>query len=432
MDILEQLLKQADQAEVAHVKRETTQIEYEGNKLKTSQVSETSGVTVRVVKDGRLGFSSSSDLSATDRLVQNALESAQFGEELPIEFPSPAPAPSVVTFDPAITDYSISHMVEIGHEMIELLVAADENARVDLRIERGVEDFSLLNHTGTDISFKRSPLTILIMLQRVKGDDFLMTFDIQGMTKLGEDMLAPVKRLAEKLERSKKSASINSGRMPVLFSPGGALTLGLPLLQALNGKNVYTGISPMAEKIGEKLFDEKITLVDDPLIDGRYGSAPYDDEGVSHRRNVLIEDGRVNSFFFDLKTAAQMGVESTGNGSRGLFNPPSPSQTNLILEAGETPLEEMISGIDEGLLVYDVLGLGQGNIISGAFSNPVGMGFKIEKGEIVGRVKDVSVAGNVYELLPNISAISQESEWLYTFVHMPYILLPEVNVVAKS
>lgn len=95
-------------------------------------------------------------------------------------------------------------------------------------------------------------------------------------------------------------------------------------------------------------------------------------------------------------------------------------------------MAEMIAGIDEGLLVNDVMGLGQGNILSGAFSNPLSLAFKIEKGEIVGRVKDVSIAGNVYELLPEISAVSEEREWQYTFVNMPHILMPEINVVAKN
>jgi PmbA protein len=115
-----------------------------------------------------------------------------------------------------------------------------------------------------------------------------------------------------------------------------------------------------------------------------------------------------------------------------LFTPPSPAPTNLIFGAGATPLAEMLAGIDEGLLVENVLGLGQGNIISGAFSNPLALGFKIEKGEIVGRVKDVSLAGNVYDVLKNVAAVSQETEWVYTNLNLPNVLLSEMNVVAKN
>ncbi len=184
MEILEQLLKQAEQAEVVQIGQETTRIDYEGNKLKTSQVKETSGVTVRVVKDGRLGFSSSSDLSATDKLIQNVLESAKFGEVIPLDFPGPASSPSVLTYDQAINDFSISHMVEIGEEIIDLLLQTEPSATVDISLERGIGSFSLQNSSGADISFERSPLTITIIVKRVRGDDFLFLFSVQGMTKL--------------------------------------------------------------------------------------------------------------------------------------------------------------------------------------------------------------------------------------------------------
>jgi len=258
-----------------------------------------------------------------------------------------------------------------------------------------------------------------------------MMFDVMGTTVWEDDYLAFVRDLGQRLELAKEMATIKSGRMPVLFSPTGALVLSLPLMVGFNGKNVYTGISPMKGKIGERLLDDKITIADDAAIDGKFGSAPYDDEGVPHRRNVLIDGGVLKGFLYDLKTAAQSGVESTGNGSRGLFNEPSPAPTNLIFQAGETPLADIIADIDEGMLVENVLGLGQGNIISGAFSNPLSLAFKIEKGEIVGRVKDVSIAGNVYELLQDVAAISVETAWVYRYFRLPYVLLPDMNVVAK-
>jgi PmbA protein len=172
--------------------------------------------------------------------------------------------------------------------------------------------------------------------------------------------------------------------------------------------------------------------VDDPTLDGRFSSAAYDDEGVPHRRNVLVGRGMLNGFLYDLKTAALSGVESTGNGSRSLFNPPAPSPTNLVFEAGGTSVAELIAGIDEGLLADFALGLGQGNVISGAFSNTLGLAYKIEKGEIVGRVKDVSIAGNIYDLLQDVAAVSREREWIYNDFCLPYILLPEMNVIAKE
>jgi PmbA protein len=103
-----------------------------------------------------------------------------------------------------------------------------------------------------------------------------------------------------------------------------------------------------------------------------------------------------------------------------------------MLQPGETPLKDIITRIDEGIIVEDLLGIGQGNVISGAFSNPLSLAFKIEKGEIVGRVKDISIAGNVYELLRNVAAVSKEAQWVYSTFYAPYLLLPEMNVVTKG
>lgn len=432
VNILEQLNKQADQVEVVQVQSESTQVGYEANRLKSSQVEETRGIAVRVVREGRLGFAASSDMAAMEKLMTNVLESATYGDRVAITFPGPQPAPNVVTYDQTIVDLPIPRLVEIGQEIVDLILQAEPEARVGVNLERGVERISVRNQAGADVTFLRSPLSVFFEISRIKGDDVLLIFDVAGTTVWEKDYLAFARRQVEKLQLAQKSATIQSGRMPVLFAPTGALVLGLPLMLGLNGKNVYTGTSPLKNKVGEKLFDDKLTLADDATIGGKFGSSAYDYEGVAHRRTTLIQDGVLQGFIYDLKTAAQSGVESTGNGSRSLFSPPSPSPTNLIFQAGQTPLADMIAGIDEGLLVDNVLGLGQGNVISGAFSNSVSLAFKIEHGEIVGRVKDVSIAGNVYDLLRDVAAVSRETEWVYYNLNLPYVLLSDMNVVAKK
>jgi PmbA protein len=432
MELLSKLRSQAEQVEVVHMQSETTTVGFEANRLKSSQVEQTQGFAVRVVRDGRLGFAASSDESAVEELVSHVLESAAYGDRVPIRFPAPQPGPEVATYDPTIPELSVGRLAEIGQEIIEPILQVEPNARVNLELERGVQRFSLSNQAGSEVTFERSPLSIGFDIVRVQGDDVLIMFDVVGTTVWEEDYLAFVQRTIERLKLAQRSATIRSGRMPVLFSPSGALALTLPLMQGLNGKNVYTHASPMEGKIGEKLFDDKISVLDDPTLDGRFGSAPYDDEGVAHRRQALVDQGVLNDFIYDLKTAAQAGAESTGNGSRSLFRPPAPSPTNFVLQAGETPVAEIIASIDEGLLAVVPLGLGQGNILSGAFSNTLGLAFKIEGGEIVGRVKDVSIAGNIYDLLQDVAAVSRETEWIYYNFHQPYILLDDMNVVAKG
>ena len=432
MDILKQLKPLAEQVEVVSLRSEATTVEFEANKLKTSKVEETRGLAVRVVRNGRLGFAASSNAEAVDKLAANALESAAYGDAVPIRFPPAQPAASVRTYDPTIVALPIPRLVEIGSQILGEILEVEPEARVNISLERGENHLTVCNHTGAEALVRRSPFSIGVEVNRIQGDDIVILFEMSGVTLWQDDYLAFVRQIKEKLVRLRQITALKSGKMPVLFSPCGALVLGLPLMEGINGKNVYTGISPMQGKLGEQLFDEKISLVDDATLDGRYSSAAFDDEGVPHRRNLVIAKGKLNLFLYDLKTAAQSGCESTGNGARSLFNPPEPSPTNLIVERGDTPLKDILAGIEQGLLVEDVLGLGQGNIISGAFSNPLNLAYKIEKGEIVGRVKNASIAGNVYELLKDVSAVSQEQQWVYNSFCLPYILLPEMNVVAKE
>jgi len=432
MDILTQLKKEAEQVEVLSLQNEKTTVEYEANQLKTCTVAETKGTAVRVIRNGQLGFSASTDETVINKLAANALESAAYGDKAPFSFPDPKPGPAVRTFDKAVADLPIARLVEMGKEILDLVLRVEPDARCNIGLERSIVTASIRNQKGLDVSFQTSPLSLGLEIDRIEGDDVLILYDQFGATVWDNDYLDFARNLVEKLKKARTITSIQPGKMPVLFAPTGTLALGLPLSQGLNGKEVYKGTSPIKDKIGEKLFDEKITIIDDGTIDGKFASASYDDEGVPRRRNVLVEKGVLKGFVYDLKTAAQSGVESTGNASRGLFNPPEPSFTNFVIQPGQTPLKDILSGIDEGIIVEDLLGIGQGNIISGAFSNPLALAFKIEKGEIVGRVKDLSIAGNIYDLLKNVAAVSKEAQWVYNTFYAPYILIPEMNVAEKG
>jgi PmbA protein len=432
MDILTQLKKDSEQVEVVALQSEKTSVEYEANQLKTCTITETKGTAVRVIRKGRLGFAASSDGQAMEKLAVNALESAAYGDQAVFSFPQAQPVQTVHTFDPAIADLSITRLVEMGREILDLVMMVEPEARCNISLDRNLVSANIRNQTGLDINIQTSPLSLGFEIDCVSGDDVLILYDQLGTTLWDADYLEFARRLVHKLEQARRITTIKPGKMPVLFAPGGTLALGLPLTRGLNGKEVHRGTSPMKGKTGEKLFDEKISLVDDGTLDGRYASASYDDEGVPHRRNVLVEKGVLQGFIYDLKTAAQAGVASTGNATRSLFNPPEPALTNFVIQPGETPVDDILAGIDQGILVEDLLGLGQGNIISGAFSNPLALAFKIEKGEIVGRVKDLSIAGNVYDLLKDVAAVSRERQWVYNIFHAPYILIPEMSVAGKG
>jgi PmbA protein len=221
--------------------------------------------------------------------------------------------------------------------------------------------------------------------------------------------------------------------MPVVFTPNGvASALVMPLMAAFNGKTVYQGASPVGDKLGKAVFDKSFNVVDDPVAAYRTASRPCDDEGVPSRRTPLVEKGKVAGFFYDLQTAAVAGKQSTGNGSRGRGGLPSPSPSAFVIAPGEAALEDMLRDMKDGLVVEQLMGAEQGNVLGGDFSGNVLLGYRVENGEISGRVKDTMVSGNVYKALKNIAALGKEARWVGGFLQTPHIYLPGLSVASKG
>jgi PmbA protein len=237
----------------------------------------------------------------------------------------------------------------------------------------------------------------------------------------------------QQLELARNQAPVPTRPMPVIFTPNGvASALVMPLLAAFNGKTVLEGASPLGQKLGQTVFDNKFQLLDDPMAAFQPSSRPCDDEGVPSQRTPLIEAGKVTSFLYDLQTAAMAGTHSTGSGRRGHGGLPAPSPSAFVVAAGGTTFDEMVGDIKEGLVVEQLMGAGQGNVLGGDFSGNVLLGYKVENGKIVGRVKDTMVSGNVYQVLKNIAAFGSEARWVGGFLQTPHIYCPDVSVASRG
>jgi PmbA protein len=235
------------------------------------------------------------------------------------------------------------------------------------------------------------------------------------------------------LELAKNQASVPTRQLPVIFTPHGvASALVSSLVMAFNGKTVLQGASPIGQNLGKKVFDSKISLWDDPTIAFRPNSRPCDDEGVASRRTPLIEQGVVANFLYDLQTAALADTKSTGNGDRGGGSLPAPSPSALIIAPGKTSMDDMIKDIKEGLVIEQLMGAEQGNILGGDFSGNVLLGYKVESGKIVGRVKNTMVSGNVYQVLKEVTAIGSQAEWVGGFLNTPPLYCPRLSVASKE
>jgi len=423
----------AQQAEAYGVANEETPVKFEANRLKELNSRRTSGVALRVIADGRLGFASSTRPGDVEDLVGAAMETAPFGPEAQFDFPKPSEAPVVETFDPATEAFAIDDMIQTGQSLIDAVRKFEPDLQCDGQMRRIVGDVTIANTNGGNVSYRGSMMMIWMSGTLIRGTDMLFVGDVDASASPGLDTKRIENTITWQLERCRNNAGMRTAEMPVLFtSTGVADALMMPMTLAFSGRLVHQGQSPLAGKLGEELYDTRFSVHDDATIPMRPASRPFDDEGMASRRIPLIDRGVVRSFMYDLQTAGIAKTESTGSAERSLASQPAISATSLVIEPGITTFDEMVSGIKEGLIVEDLMGAGQGNVMGGDFSGNVLLGYKIENGEIVGRVKDTMVAGNVHQALAQLSAIGSEARWVNGTVHTPPLLFERMAVSARS
>ena len=369
--------------------------------------------------------------------MEAALNSAKYGGEATFQFAPAAQGAPFEAYNPETARLDIQELAEMGRRLaakVEDKTNRDE-VTVEVDLQKSVYDQHLANTNGVSHKDRRSALNIGISVQRVRGDDVFMTYNSHSAIALEAAFEGLADKLLRMLAQSERLVKLDTkeGELPVVFTPNGAILLYYPLQLGLSGKNAFLGVSPLAHKIGEQIFDPRISFVDEPIVENRTGSAGLDDEGVPTRTIPFFDKGVLTSYFHNLKTAGEAGTTSTGHGQRGMLGQPGAFFYNPMLKGGQTPFKELIADIKEGLLVDSVLGMGQTNILAGEFSNTVETAFKIENGEIVGRVKDVAIAGNVYNLLKNnLADLSQEVELIYGALRLPYVRLDGVSTVSNN
>ena len=431
-EILEKARKVAEEAEVFFVSHVETDVVFEANRLKHVQSRETSGRALRIVKEGRIGFAASNRANGAGELVGMALEMAPFGAEARFEFPAPDSYPDVKVHDPDVESVSEEAMVALGQSLIDKVREHTPDLVCDGSVSKGVITVRILNSRGGGATYEKSVFGFGVEGVLIRGTDMLFVGDGDSSCRPLADVSGVVATTIEQLERAKETAQAPTGQLPVIFTPQGvAVALLAPLAMAINGKTVVQGASPLGHRLGEQVLDSRISIWDDATVDYRPGSRFCDGEGVPSRRTPIIENGVVTSFLYDLQTAAMAGRESTGSGARGLTTLSTPSPSTIVVEDGDTSFEEMLADMKDGLIVEQLLGASQGNILGGDFSGNILLGYAVKNGEIVGRVKDTMVSGNIYEALKEVAAVGRDGKWVGGRARIPHICCPRLAVSAK-
>jgi PmbA protein len=203
------------------------------------------------------------------------------------------------------------------------------------------------------------------------------------------------------------------------------------LINAVKADNVQRNQSPFKGMIGEKIASEHVTIYDDGLFPGGLRTWAFDGEGVPQQKTALIEKGVLRGFLYDHYAAKKEGLESTGNASRaGYLSTPSIDATNFHITPGNKKPDELISEVDDGLLIYYLQGAHSSNPASGEFSVVATPAWKIKKGEIAHATRGVMLAGNIFEAFKNVSIVANNERKMGQLI-APWILVENVRVIGK-
>ncbi len=206
----------------------------------------------------------------------------------------------------------------------------------------------------------------------------------------------------ERAVRRLNPRRVKSCKVPVVFDPRVSRGLLGHLTGAISGPSIARGTSFLKDKMGQQIFAPSITIVDDPHVKRGLRSRPFDAEGVEVKRRTLIEDGVLTTWLLDLRSARQLGLQTTGHAARGTSGPPGPAPANVYMAAGKRSRADLLAEIKDGFYLTDLMGMGV-NGVTGDYSRGAG-GFWIENGQIAYPVNEITIAGNLKDMFLNMEA----------------------------
>ncbi len=396
----------AEAAEVYQTSDFSQPVFFEANRLKQLETNASTGIALRLWKNGCPGLAVAYGPVPPQATVERALALAELNPAEEIDLTPARQVRQTARSGPA--EIPVEALVEMGRAAIARLRETHPDVVCEGELQWERQTTRLVNSEGLDCQYQSATLGASFGLEWVRGDDFLGIYEGESSREtLDCDRL--IDGLIQRLAWAQTNVPAPTGRVPVLFTDKAADTIWGVAIAALNGKRILEGASPWSDRRRDRLVAvPELTLQQQP--DAGPSSCPFDDEGQPTRPLDLIRNGRIADVFCDRATGRQLGSGTTGNGFRpGLGRYPTPSLVNLVVGPGEQSFQELVSSQARAIVVDQLLGGGPD--LSGEFSLNVDLGYAIADGQIRGRLKDTMIAGNSYEALQNVLALGCDRRW---------------------
>jgi PmbA protein len=426
----------ASDAEVYAANTKESEVFIENNDLKQAKTQSGGGVGIRVFLNGALGFYAVNSLDPEK--VRNAVYSAvKIARVSPRDKLNSLPAKSKIVrvrgiYDRAAESFEPKDAVKLAADMLKTAKSYDKRVSVDSgNFTASTMTHWLANTNGIFLTEKLSVFSWSIMGMAIDGHD-VSSFDVQsGGTHIVNNI--EVGGAADEFARTvagslgaKKMADSFKGEM--LLTPSAAAEMIEEVIAySINSDSVQKKSSMFAGKLGKHVASQMLTIEDDPTNSAGLAAASFDREGVQHRKNIVIENGTLKKFLYNTYTARRAETRSTGNAYGSTSSPPSVATTNFIIRPGISSVDDLVSEMKQGIMISRFSG--NVNPVNGDFSGVVKGGWLVRHGELVYPVKEVMVAGNVFDCIKNLTGMSKERKVIGTSI-LPYMCFGKVSFTA--
>lgn len=375
---------------------------------------------LRVFFGKRSAVSSTSDFSeeSLERLVMDTCSFAKAVAEdptsgLPLDSEVAKDFPELDVYDP--TMLSMEMQIERARSAED--AALSEDSRItnsegaDCSVAHG--SVLLVNSNGFAGSHRSSTFSLSVSPIATDPDNGGMQRDAWYSVKRKYQLLQSPESIgqvaARRALRRLGARKIKTQRVPVIYDQETAGSLLSHIASAVSGYSLYKGASFLLNQVGQTLAPEFVSIIDDGRMPGGLGSRPFDGEGLPTRKTLVMESGVLTSYLLDTYSGRKLGLSSTGNATRGIGDNPTVGPTNLYFQPGSDTPQEIIGTVKQGLYVTELIGFGV-NLVTGDYSRGAA-GFWIENGELAYPVEEVTIAGNLKQMLANIECIGNDLEF---------------------
>jgi len=423
MENLMRLIKDKfEQSQVDYSSGEYVFVEIQNGLLDTIQSSKSSWYSVRAFKDKQMGSAYTNNIDDPKQILESLDISFKGKVEADFDLPGPEKLPELHNYNKAIEAVDSKVMFDISEKIYKYIKSRIE-AEIATYGYKLIYENKLINSKGVNYFGKYSNSACGASLTYPEGGGRISKiFFGKGELNYSENELD---KFIELFKAGLTTVNPEGGNMKALFMPESMYTLTWRLTAAAKADSVDQGVSVLKDRIGEKIFSDKITIYNDPLNEKLPMTLAFDSEGVVNKRNYLVDKGVFKNFYGNLKYCKKIGIAPTGGSS------PESSANSLYLEPGNDSFDDLVSKMDKGIIVFNPLGPHSGNIPNGDFSIGTSPCLYVKNGKILGRVKDAMITGNIYEVMKNVVAVGNKAEY-GEMVISPPVLFENMNVSIKK